>query len=298
MKDFLKVTFTLLFTLLSLTAYGVIYNSSTQSDYSQRGAVSTFNNPTYLYLLSIGVVNDATVDYVYGENPDLDTSEDVWDGGGTYTYSADSTADIVSIACGAANVHDITIEGLDQTGDYVSQTATCNGTTRVALGTALWRVNSVSNDSTYDSSGDVVVYTGTGAKPSIGTSTIRAYLHAANNRTLTSFYTIPNDMVGILTWWKAGTSRKGDANAEADIIIWTRKYSKKFQVLDRLNTNITNTTPPPTIMGSPLALPGKTDIKCTTDATVDNQGVFCAFEVILYDESLIPSVFRTKIGQP
>ena len=106
----------------------------------------------------------------FGENPDVGTSaaEDIWEGGGEYTFDTFGTAPIVSIASdNAADTVDIEVQGLDINGDLVKQTVTLTGTTRVALTTALWRVFRMSNESSTDIVGTVFCYTGTGAVPSV-----------------------------------------------------------------------------------------------------------------------------------
>jgi len=163
----------------------------------------------------------------FGLNPTIATTsdpEDVWEGGGIYTYDADDTAPIVSIASSSAaadNGIDIEITGLDINGDQVTQTIAL-GLTRQTLTTPLWRVYRMANVGDTALTGTVFCYTGTGTAPSLGDSEVRAVITNGYNQTLMALYTVPAGKVGFLMRGETGMEWSGAgffANPEASSLL-------------------------------------------------------------------------------
>ena len=86
-----------------------------------------------------------------GSNPDVDTGtlpEDVWDGGGLYPFLTASTAlEIVSSdvndSAAGTGARTVSVAGLNSSYVPVNQTLTLNGTTPVAIPTALFRIQNI-----------------------------------------------------------------------------------------------------------------------------------------------------------
>lgn len=123
--------------------------------------------------------------------------EDLWEGGGTYTFPA--TADIthISQAVDQATMQGETIEvqGLDNSFNLVTQNVTLNAsdtTTAVALTTPLRRVFRMKVMSS-------VVTTQTINLKNVGGGTTYAIITVGNNQTLMGIYTIPNGFSGYMT---------------------------------------------------------------------------------------------------
>ena len=263
-----------------------------------RSALTTFYQ-NFLYSVAMGPVPGFSFVDKFGENPDVDTGttpEDIWEGGGAYTYDADETAPIVSlISDNAADTEPIQVEGLDINGLAVRQTITLTGTTRVALTTPLWRVFRIQNVGTSDIAGTVYCYVGTGGVPAA--ADLRAVV-GASNQTLMSLYTIPADKVGFLLEDEVGASRTVTAG-EIRAALKVRKFGGVFTTKRRVNLSNAGTSVNKDTKIFPTVLPGKTDIKQSIESVSANStGVFGTFQLLLIDSVRLPLTFLTSIGQP
>ena len=141
----------------------------------------------------------------FGENPASagNAWEDLWDGGGTYSFPA--TADITHLsqavdqeAMRGKTVH---VEGLDINWDLVSQDVTLDGTlttTAVALTTPLTRHNRMHVHA------DVVTDQIINLK-NVGGGTTYGIIQAGNNQTLQAVYSVPRNFTAYMTnfWYDA-----------------------------------------------------------------------------------------------
>lgn len=240
----------------------------------------------------------------FGVNPLVTAStdpEDVWEGGGLYTYDDFGTAPIVSIASSDADTQDISITGLDIDGEEVTQTITLTGTTRVALTTPLWRVYRMENEGDTDLVGNVFCYTGTGTVPSIGDAEVRAVILSSNNQTQMALYTIPKGKVAFLFRGEIGIEYSGSVGAGtnfAKVQYQSRRVNKIFKVKKTINvisaaqSNYVDERPFPDI------IPSLTDIKAEVVTVSEDMGVWATFDFLLVDEDRFEESFLTSIGQP
>ena len=132
----------------------------------------------------------------FGENPDIDTAtdpEDMWDAGGTYPFSTSADIDQLS-SSDDGDTQEITIIGLDENWEEVTQTKTLTGQTPVTLDTPLIRVYRAWNNGTSDFAGDIYLTTN-GAALTLGVpdvaSAIRMQVRNGNNQSLMCVYTVP-----------------------------------------------------------------------------------------------------------
>ncbi len=285
-----------------------VYSSggtSTTQTYVARSFVSRVQNPGY-YDISAWGMTDGTVYRIYGENSDVDATDDIWDGAkGAYNYTADATADAVSFSSSSASdtsADTVTIIGLDASGDYTSQTININGTTRVALTTALWRVLEMTWNGTTANVGNISVYTGTGTIPSQGDSKIRGWIGAGLNHTSMGIFTCPNDTVCFVKSAEVGFSREGDSGTEIDLNMYVKKYGYPFySVKPKINMGGTGLVNYKYDFTFPLALPGKTDLRFhvdANDASTDNLGLYDYIEILSISENYFDATFLSGIGQP
>ena len=230
------------------------------------------------------------------------TPEDIWEGGGLYTFDDVGTAPIESLASNnAGDNQDIVVEGLDINGDEVEQTITLNGTTRVPLATNLWRVNRMINDSSTSILGQVFCYTGTGTVPSVGDPEVRALIDDGNNQTLMAIYTIPKGCVGFLYRGEvgAGTEGGGSTTTEfADVIYKSRRYQKAFTIKKKLPMSINGNSIYQDKRSFPDIIPSLTDIKITVDSVSTTMRAFATFDILIVPETEFPTSYLQAIGQP
>lgn len=316
-KKFRIFSLIALFIALSVSVYAdKVYSAggtTTYATYTARGYINRIQNPTYDEISSMGLT-DATVYYVYGEHTDIDATADnyIWDGAttggsskGKYNFSADATADIVSFSSSSASdtsADTVTVVGLDVSGDLTTQTISANGTTRVALTTALWRVISAKWNGSTANVGNIAVYTGTGTIPSAGDSKIRAWIPAGANETKIGVFTCPNDTVCFIKSAEVGVSREGDSGTEVDLQMYMKKYGYPYVKLKpRINIDGTDTRGYKYDWDFPYAIPGKTDVYMVVDAydaSTDNLGIFDYMEIMSISEDYFDTTFLTGIGQP
>jgi len=155
--------------------------------------------------VATGAITGYSVVHKFGHAENIDTADNdviVWDGptvSDNYKLTpaqlfSSTTADIDSISSdNAGDTVDITIQGLDGTYALVTQTATLNGQTRVALDTPLMRVFRAYNDSGTALAGDVYIYVNgavTGGIPDTDAD-VKAIVQAGQEQTLMAIYTVP-----------------------------------------------------------------------------------------------------------
>lgn len=241
----------------------------------------------------------------FGLNPLITPSsdpEDVWEGGGTYTYDANGTAPIVSIASNnAADTQEVIVTGADIDGNEVEQTLTLNGTTRVALTTPLWRVYRIENNGNTNLAGVVFVYTGTGLVPSVGDPEVRAIVDNGNNQTLMSLYTIPLGKVGFLYRGELGLEFSGSVGAGtqfARCYYKSRRVGKIFKVKKSISLVNLGSSTFQDKRSFPDIIPALTDIKIVAAEVSDDMGIWATFDILLVDEDQFTQEYLDKIGQP
>lgn len=227
--------------------------------------------------VSKGEIAGHTVMSKFGQNSALSGSyEDVWDGGGTYTYPADATADIVELVSTDNNdTEDIEIQGLSADGTLTLQTETLTGTTPVTITTPLWRVFRLKNVGTNDLVGDVTV-------ENLGNTVEYAKIQIGNNQTLMALYTIPLGKTGYMVLGTnsiIGTNRAYSVSGRMEM----RPYGGVFQLKKTFGLSSDGTS----YMTMPWPLPGKipakTDIKVSAVSSATG-GINTTFEIILIDD--------------
>jgi len=170
----------------------------------------------------------------FGANPSVtqDTTEDVWDGGGTYSFPA--TALITKIAQATDQVGTdanatIELQGLDANWAEVTQFADLDGsdtTTEVTLDTPLIRIFRMKVLENIVLAADVsAVATGGG--------TTYATILAGNNQTLMAIYTVPADTTAYMTsLFFSNIDATSKTPTSVDITMWAadRANSYEFQL--------------------------------------------------------------------
>lgn len=230
---------------------------------------------------------------VYGENPDVDSGtvpEDLWDQGGTYTFTAAGGAAMFVSSSNGGDTQDVEITVLTDDGSGVwteeTLTQTLAGQAKTALtfdsGDDPVRVLSVVNNSGTPLTGDVYVYeddTVVAGVPQTAAK-IRAKVVAGNDRTYMAIYTIASSKVGYLYQRDVGLANNTATTAE--VRFQSRLVGASFATDSRLtldNSVLARHVEP---MKLPLELPAKTDIKWLAQVCATNNSAICgAFDLIL-----------------
>jgi hypothetical protein len=244
-----------------------------------------------------GNVSGMSVIHKFGNAPDFDTTDaeiTVWDGaddGGidemNYNYS--SSADIDSIVSTAAgDTEDIEIHGLDTSYNVVTQTATLNGQTRVALGTSLIRVYRMICTGSTDLVGTISCYVNSSITAGVvdDSTKVRALITDGDNQTLMALYTIPNGKKGYLFNWYASTAG-ASKSSEYAIYIIAKPFGEVFQtkhvaaISDDASGHIQHN------YAVPIEFAAKTDIEILVEATepgVTGASISAGFDIVLVDD--------------
>jgi len=202
--------------------------------------VSTHPSPEYVNdpYLSMAAGRNPLISEIsqvnkFGENPDIanSTTEDVWDGGGTYSYPTTALMTSMSQTTDQAAMQGATIElqGLDASWDLIVQTKALDAsdtTTVITLDTPMIRcfrmkvlANVVSDqDIRCHNAGETVDY---------------AIIQAGNNQTLMALYTVPNGKTAYMSQWYSDnvpTSTKKPDSVNFTLWMADRANSYEFQV--------------------------------------------------------------------
>jgi len=223
----------------------------------------------------LGYIPNTEQEFKFGYNPDLaaGTEEDVWDFGGTYTFS--TTADIDTISSSSAgDTQNVLVSGLDANYDLLTVPATLNGQNKVTLSTSFLRVWRVMNVSSTDFAGSIYVYVNgaiTAGIPDVD-NTIRAYVENGNNQTLMMIYTIPRGYTGIIR--RLFLSLGGRKTGFITVKYWARPFGMVFQIKGITDLAAAGTSTIQSRFQNALTFPAKTDFRVS--ATGDTLGLTIA----------------------
>lgn len=202
----------------------------------------------------------------FGRNSDLDIgTETVWEVGGDETYPTGNDIDIV-VSDDAGDTQDVVIEGHTLSGSdftFVTQTATLNGTTNVALTTPLARASRLYNNDSTD-------FTGTVTVEDNGTS-VHLSATGTSNQSLKCATTLSSVDYWIITGFQIAVTKTTAATVDFELQI--REYGKTFRT--RYYGSAGN--------GSqyfnfdqPIIAPPNSDIRAIASSLVNNVGVSAA----------------------
>lgn len=245
-----------------------------------------------------GNVTGKSFVHKFGKAPDFDNSDGevtLWDGAedGTawelmsYIYS--STADIDSIS--SSNVGDnqeIVVEGLDINWEFVSQTVTLNGQTRVALSTSLIRCFRAYNNDSSVFAGHVFVFVNVALAGGVPTvpADIRAIIHPEAQQTLMTVYTVPVGKEGYIRDWYASTAG-ANRSSNYPIQLKIRLFGKVFRTRHYTALSDDGTSAYQHKYEEPEGpLPEKTDIEMTCEMLVAGgtaAAISGGFDLVLKD---------------
>lgn len=240
-------------------------------------------NADFLVAVALGQVPGYRRVTALGNNPDMDTTaaEDVWPGGGLYSFPAAATAmevvsNSASDAAAGTGARTVTINGLDSNYVEVTQVVTLNGVAAVAIPSPLLRVNGAS----VTSAGSVETNVGTVTVRDAGGGTARAIIPAGYGITRQAVYTVPAGHSLCVTSQLFCVNRQTGVGRFAT-------FANMFRTptgVSRMPLELSIGDEPPYRHEGfmPIVLREKTDytLRCTTVSS-DNTDVTAAFEAIL-----------------
>ncbi len=234
-----------------------------------------------------GNVDDHSSVNKFGENSDStkDVYEDVWNGGGTYTFPTSATITHIRSAVDSATTQGATIEvqGLDANWDLVVQTKDLDGTDsedEVALDTPLIRVfrmkvleDDVMDEDIWAGDDDFVL------------GAANAIIDAGDNQTLMAIYTVPNGKTGYITSYYGDYVR--DATKDPDSVefkLWMADRDNTYEFQLKHEKGFPKQAPGFQHLFKPyLRVNQKTDIKLSAEPSAKDTHVHGGFDIILVD---------------
>jgi len=155
------------------------------------------------------------------------TSEDIWDGGGIYDFPAvASKFDVVSTdaedgAGTATGALTVSLQGLNENWEEITETVTLNGTTAVATSNLFIRIFRMRIETAGSNGTNIGVITAD-SQAEVLTA---AQISAGKGQTNMALYTIPKGHRGFLKRWYVSLLRATGTNATAvDVDIFRRSF--------------------------------------------------------------------------
>ena len=187
-------------------------------------------------LIARGLVDGISQVNKFGENPDITagSTEDVWDGGGTYAFPTTATITHIRQATdqvGTDGGATIELQGLNASWELVVQTADLDGTdttTEVVLTTPLIRIFRMKVLANVVLAADVWA-----GATGMAAGTAKGIIQAGNNQTLMAIYTVPAGKTAYMTQWFADnvpTASKQPDSVEFKLWMADRHNSYEFQL--------------------------------------------------------------------
>ena len=244
-----------------------------------------------------GNVSGSTTFKRFGIAPDFDSGDNeihIWDGADdalhalmSHTYSTSANIDSLSSSSGS-DTEAIKVIGLDTNYDYVEQTITLTGQTRVALTTALIRVLRLTNVGSSDLVGRVYCFVNvalTGGVPNV-LANIRSIIRIGNGQTTQTMYTVPNGTKAYLFSYFAVTQGARKATNIA-VKLYDRPFGRVFTLEESHALVDVGTSHFNHVYKIPIEYLAKTDLKWTaqiTESGITAAGVGAGFELLVVDD--------------
>ena len=208
-------------------------------------------------LVARGMIPGSEGMFKFGRNPSVGTSEeDIWDGGGTYTWlTTAQTLEVVSDTVGdgpaGTGARTVSVTGLDSDYNVVSDTVILQGDTIVLTTQKFLRVYraGVETAGTSEKNNANIYFWG-----STDTAVLTAQITKEKGQTLMCIYTIPDSYIGYI---HDITFYPGDVNKILTAELYTRAPGSSWRA--RIVADLHTSTPHP--LSFHPALPARTDIR-------------------------------------
>jgi hypothetical protein len=229
--------------------------------------------------LSGGPVEGCAHVQCYGRNSSVSSSEeDLWDGGGLYTWP--TSAERLNIVSTSTNdtsagtgARTVKIHGLDSTYTEISETVTLNGTSNVLTTNSYLRSHlmEVITAGSGGSNAGTVTCTQETSSLKLG------HISIGLNRTMSGCHTIPKDVNGFLWGFSVCMDSSGEGDSTYTVYLKTRRINEVFQKVQFSNS----TDMVKHKFHIPVQLPEKTDL--ILSAKGDGTDMSATIELTLVD---------------
>ena len=216
---------------------------------------------SYPYFLQVsrGLVTGHKRLFKFGFNSDIDDSiEDIWDGGGEYTYQSSAVAMTVTSGGGATdNGVQVTVQGLDASYNEVSEAVTLAGSGTATTTQTYLRVYRAFILGSQEPTGDITIANG---------GTTYAKVLDGEHQTLMALWTVPAGYTAYLFQTDV-TAFTEQNNKFATVQIQTRELNGIFRTKDKFAI-VENSHKQEYI--APIPIPEKTDVRVRAIASSSN----------------------------
>jgi len=204
----------------------------------------------YFLQVSRGLIAGHKRVFKFGFNGDIDTNiEDIWDGGGVYTYQSSAVAMTVTSGGGATdNGVQVTVQGLDASYNEVSEAVTLAGSGTATTTQTYLRVYRAFVSGSQEPTGDITIANG---------GTTYAKVLDGEHQTLMALWTVPAGYTAYLLQTDI-TAFTEQNNKFAVVWVQTRELDGVFRTQDKFAL-VENTHHQQYQV--PLPIPEKTDIR-------------------------------------
>jgi len=242
-----------------------------------------------LQMIAEGLDPSRSLVHKFGANDDVGaTAEDIWTPGGTYTFP--QAAETVRIKSGGnaadaaagAGAREVTIVGLDENWNLVSEAVATAGASQSLATTATFiRVFRayVSSVGTYGAAN-----TGAIQIENTTSTTVLAYIGAGLGQTEMAIYTVPANKKAYLL----GIEATVDTNQSADLRMWRREQADDvtvpFQAKRLVTRFLALGTAADRVIKALVEFPEKTDIWMDATSGGASSLVAASFDLVLVDQ--------------
>jgi len=218
----------------------------------------------------------------FGRNPVIDsgTDEDIWDGGGTYTWPAAAAATTIVSAStdddtGGTGALTVRVIGLDADYIQISEDVIMDGTGAVTLTNQFLRVFRayvLTAGSGGENAGNIQVKHG---------ATVLAQITATFNQTLMAIYTVPANQTGYGYKVYASLNKGSGAGSSGNIMFWVREVGGVFRLRFIIGLQTAGNSQVTQEFKFPVSLAEKTDIYLSASVSANSTDVSAGFDILL-----------------
>jgi len=247
-------------------------------------------NKDFFFEVARGAVSGHTAVNIASYSDDVSTTIKTvgqFGSGQQYVYPTAATIDYIS-SNNASDIYELTIVGLDNDFNQVTQTKTLTGQTPVAIDTPLRRVNFFYNNTATPTVGIVFLWdspSGNGTEHTAGVpsvnSTVKAHISSSTSNgsdetSLSSVYTVPAGKTGYVVFGKTTVSD----NKALELSFWVKQNGNVPRIAHHIELKDNNYD---YFFKLPGKVPEKSDIEAKANIDVGTGECAAYYDIILVD---------------